>query len=319
MTRFVIRRVLQAIPTLFGIMLLSFLLMRLSPADPVRLIAGDNPDVAASDRDQLREALGLNRPLPVQFLEFTWDALRFDFGTSFYYHKPAIALIGERLPNSIQLAVVGTVVSLVIAIPLGMLAALYRARAPDHGIRVLSVVAQSVPDFFLGLLFIMILGVQLRWFPIGSMNVIGETCTFCYDRAIHMVGPVLLYINGALAVYPRFLRTEMLEILAQDYVRTARAKGLRERVVIGVHAFRNSLIPMVTLLGPIITIFFSGSLIIEILFTWPGIGRLLFESAVSKDFPVVQAAVVISGELLLVGYIMRDVAYAWVDPRIKVS
>lgn len=319
MTRFIIRRLLQAIPTLFGIMLLSFLLMRLSPADPVRLIVGDNPDVAQRDREELREALGLNRPLPIQFGDYVWHAIRFDFGTSFYYHRPATQLIGERLPNSIQLAVVGTAVALLIGIPLGMIAALYRARVPDHGIRVLSVIAQAVPDFFLGLLFIMILGVQLRWFPIGSMNTIGETCTLCWDRAIHMVGPVVLWANGGIAVYPRFLRTEMLEILAQDYIRTARAKGLRERIVIGVHALRNSLIPMVTLLGPIITIFFSGSLIIEVLFTWPGIGRLLFESAVSKDFPVVQASVVIGGELLLLGYIMRDIAYAWVDPRIKVS
>lgn len=300
-------------------MLLTFLLMHLSPADPVRLIAGDNPDIAASDREQLRESLGLNRPLPVQFADYVWDVARFDFGDSFYYHRPAIELIAERLPNSIQLAVVGTVVSLVIAIPLGMIAAFYRGRAPDHGIRVLTVVAQSVPDFFLGLLFIMILAVQLRWFPIGSMNSVGETCTLCWDRASRLVGPTLLYINGALAVYPRFLRTEMLEILAQDYVRTARAKGLRERAVVGVHALRNSLIPMVTLLGPIITIFFSGSLIIEVLFTWPGIGRLLFDSAVSKDFPVVTAAVLIGAELLLVGYIMRDIAYALVDPRIKMS
>lgn len=319
MTRFVVRRLLQAIPTLFGIMLLSFLLMRFSPADPVTLMIGQDPNITQEDRERLREALGLNRPLPVQFGEFVWDALRFDFGKSFYYHRPAMDLILERIPNSLQLAVAGTIAALVIGIPMGMLAALYRGRAADHTIRITSVVAAAVPDFFLGLLFILFLGVQLRWFPIGSMNAIGETCSFCWDRIHHMIGPVLLYANGGIAVYPRYLRTEMLEILAQDYVRTARAKGLRERVVIGLHAFRNSLIPIVTLFGGILTIVLSGSVIIEQIFTWPGLGRLLFEAATAKDYPVVQAAVVIGGELLLLSYILRDIAYAWVDPRVRVS
>lgn len=319
MTRFIARRLLQAIPTLFGIMLLSFLLMRFSPADPVTLMVGQDPNVTAEDYERLREALGLNRPLPVQFGEFVWDALRFDFGKSFYYHRPAMDLILERMPNSLQLAVAGTVVALAVGIPMGILAALYRGRAADHTVRIASVVSAAVPDFFLGLLFILFLGVQLRWFPIGSMNTIGENCSFCWDRIHHMIGPVLLYANGGIAVYPRYLRTEMLEILAQDYVRTARAKGLNERVVIGLHAFRNSLIPIVTLFGGILTIVLSGSVIIEQIFTWPGLGRLLFEAATAKDYPVVQAAVVIGGELLLLSYILRDIAYAWVDPRVRVS
>lgn len=318
MTRFIIRRLLQAIPTLFGIMLLSFLLMRLSPADPITLELGQNPDITLEDRARLYAELGLDRPLPVQFADFVWDAVRFDFGKSFRYHRPAIEMIAERLPNSLQLAAAGTFVALLIGVPLGMFAALYRGRPADHSIRVLSVVAAAVPDFFLGLIIVMVLGVGLRILPIGSMNTIGENCTFCWDRLWHMIGPVILYANGGIAVYPRFLRTEMLEILAQDYIRTARAKGLRERMVIGLHAFRNALIPIVTLFGGILTILLSGSVIVEQIFTWPGLGRLVFEAANAKDYPLVEATVVIGGELLLLSYILRDIAYAWVDPRIRV-
>jgi peptide/nickel transport system permease protein len=319
MGRFVARRLIQAIPTLFGIMLVTFLLTRLSPTDPVQLMLAGQTDLTSGDRDALRESLGVNAPLPVQFANWVWDVLRLDFGNSFYYHRPAIQLIGERIPNSLQLAVAGTIVALALGVPLGILAALFRGRAIDHGIRVSSVLASAVPDFFLGLLFVLFLGVQLRWFPIGSMNVVGETCGLCFDRAWHMVGPVLLYANGGLALYPRYLRTEMLEILAQDYVRTARSKGLREKAVVVGHALRNALIPVVTLFGGILTIVLSGSVIIEQIFTWPGLGRLLFEAASSKDYPVVQASVVIGGFLLVASYILRDIAYAWVDPRIKVG
>ncbi|HEY6203561.1 MAG TPA: ABC transporter permease [Candidatus Limnocylindria bacterium] len=318
MSRFILRRLVQAVPTLFGIMLLTFLLTRLSPADPVDFIIGGSTDVTAEQREEIRESYGLNRPLPVQFVDWAWDMMRLDFGKSFYSHRPAIQLIAERIPNSLQLAVVGFVVALTIGIPLGVVAALARGSPADHGIRVLSVVLNAVPDFFLGLLFVLILGVQLRWFPIGSMNTIGTDCTLCWDRAWHMVGPVLLYANGGIATYPRYLRTEMLEILGQDFVRTARSKGLRERWVVLRHVLRNALIPIVSLFGGILTIVIGGSVVVEQIFTWPGLGRLLFEAANNKDYPVVQAAVIIGSVLLLASYILRDIAYAWVDPRIKV-
>lgn len=318
MGRFIARRLVQAIPTLFGIMLLTFLLTRLSPADPLDFIVGGVSDITAEDRDRLRASLGLDKPLPLQFVEFVFDVLRFDFGTSFYYKRPAIEMIAERIPNSLQLAVAGTLLAVAIGVPLGIVAAISRGSKADHGIRVLSVTLQAVPDFFLGLLFVLVLGVQLRWFPIGSMNVIGEDCGLCFDRLYHMVGPVLLYANGGIAIFPRYLRTEVLEILGQDYVRTARAKGLRERLVIVRHVLRNALIPVVTLFGGILTIVIGGSVVVEQIFTWPGIGRLLFEAALQKDYPLVQASVVIGALLLLCSYILRDIAYAWVDPRIKV-
>ncbi len=316
MGRFIVRRLIQAIPTLFGIMLLTFLLTRLSPADPVDLMVGGVVDIRASDRDALRETLGLNRPLPVQFADWLGHAAQLDFGKSFYYHRPAIELIGERIPNSLQLSVAALLLSLLVGVPLGVIAALNRGRAVDHAIRLVSVVGHAVPAFWFGLLFVLILGVQLRWFPIGSMNALGREGDLI-DRLWHMVGPVLTLALAGIANYPRFLRTEVLEILGQDYVRTARSKGLREKAVVRAHVLRNAFIPVVTLLGGILTIIIGGSVVVEQIFTWPGLGRLLFEAALNKDYPVVQAAVVIASTLLLLSFVLRDIAYAWVDPRIK--
>lgn len=318
MGRFILRRLVQAIPTMFGIMVISFILLRVSPADPVKLMVPGDTELTEEDRQGLREALGLTKPLPVQFVEFTWQAVRLDFGNSFYYNRPARDMIFERIPNSLQPAILGLILGVVIGMPLGFVAALNRGRRSDHAIRVSSVVLNSTPDFFLGLLFVLILAVQLRWFPIGSMNVVGIDCTVCFDRFWHLIGPVLLYANGSIAFYPRLLRTQVLEELGSDYVRTARAKGIRERIVMSTHVLRNALIPVVTNFGGILTILFAGSVIVERIFNWPGLGRLFFDAAVGKDFPIVQAGIVMSSGLLLVSFIMRDITYALVDPRIKV-
>src|SRR5438132_1469504 len=217
MGRFIARRLVQAVPTLFGILLLTFLLSRLSPADPVKLMVAGNFDITPEDRAVLYHDLGLDDPLPIQFVHFLGDVARLNFGNSFYYHRPVITLS----------------------------------------------------------------------------------------------------LTG-IAAYPRYLRTEVLEIIRQDYVRTAQSKGLRDRSIAVGHVLRNSLIPVVTLLGGILTIILGGSVVIERVFNWPGLGRLLFDGLVNKDYPMVQASVIIGALLLLVSYILRDIAYAWVDPRIKV-
>lgn len=318
MGRFILRRLAQAVPTLFGIMLISFILLRVSPADPVKLMVPGNTEITEADREQLRHAFGLDKPLPLQFVDFTWQALRLDFGRSFYYNRPARDLIFERIPNSIQPIVLSLVLALAVGIPLGFVAALNRGRPPDHVIRLISVVLHSVPTFFLGLLFVLFIAVQLRWLPIGSMNTVGVDCTFCTDRLVHLVGPTLLYAFGGIAFWPRLIRTEVLEILGQDYVRTARSKGLKERAVMYGHVLRNAMLPVVTSFGGILTIIFAGNVILEVVFNWPGLGRLFFDSAVSKDFPIVEAGIVMGSGLLLLSYVLRDITYAFVDPRIKV-
>jgi peptide/nickel transport system permease protein len=316
--RFIARRLLQAIPTLFGIMLISFILLRVSPADPVKLMVPSDAELTEQDRENLREALGLNKPLPVQFLDFVTQSATLDFGKSFYYHRPARDMIFERVPNSIQPVLLGLLVGVLVGIPLGFISALNRGRRSDHAIRVSSTLLNATPDFFLGLLFVLFLAIQLKWFPIGSMNVVGEDCVLCWDRVWHLVGPVLLYANGGIAFYPRLIRTEVLEVLSQDFVRTARSKGLRERVVMSGHVLRNALIPVVTNFGGILTIIFAGNVIVERVFNWPGLGRLFFDALTQKDYPIIQASLVMGAGLLLISYIMRDITYALVDPRIKV-
>ena len=318
MGRFIARRLVQAIPTLFGVLLITFLLSRLSPADPVKLMLAGNSEVTVEDRQQLMNALGLNDPLPLQFAKWLWQLAHGDFGQSIYYHRPALDLILERIPNSLQLSLLALLVTIAIGVPLGVIAALRRGHIEDHAIRVVSVIGHAVPSFWLGLIFVLTFAVQNRWFPIGSMNVVGEDCTLCWDRAWHIIGPVLVLSIAGIANLPRILRTEVLEVISQDYVRTARSKGLKENVVVAVHVLRNALIPVVTSFGGILVIFIGGSLIIERVFNWPGLGRLTFEAAVSKDYPVVQAGVVISSILLILSYLLRDITYAWVDPRIKI-
>ncbi|MDP9246213.1 MAG: ABC transporter permease [Chloroflexota bacterium] len=316
MTRFVVRRLLQAIPTVFGILVLTFALTRLSPTDPISIMFAARPEVTPEARAVIRQAYGLDDPIPVQFVKWTGQMVTLDLGTSIFYHRPVLELILERLPNTLQLSLAGLAVSVVIGMPLGVVAAFYRGRLPDHAIRILSVLLNSVPDFFLGLLLILFLAIQLRWIPPGSMNAVGEYCTFCWDRGWHLLGPVTLAAAGGIAALPRFVRTEVLEVLGQDYVRTARGKGLRERSIVVRHVLRNALIPVITIFGGVLAILVSGSVIIEVVFNWPGLGRLIFDAANSKDYPIVQAGVLLASVLLVISYILRDLAYAWVDPRI---
>jgi len=318
MGRFIARRLVQAIPTLFGIMLITFALTRLSPSDPVQLMVAGNFDITAEDKAVLRHNLGLDDPIPVQFGRWLVQAAKGDLGNSFYYHRPVTQLIWERIPNTMQYTIPSLILAVVIGAPLGFVAARLRGRLPDQAIRVLSVVLHSLPEFFVALLVVLILAVQLRILPIGSMNTVGISCALCGDRFWHLIGPVLVSALSGIAFYPRLMRTEVLEILGQDYVRTARSKGLREKVVLAVHVLRNALIPVVTIFGGLLAIVLSSSLVIEQVFNWPGLGRLLFEGALNKDYPLVQAVTIIGGVLLLVSYILRDITYAWVDPRIKV-
>jgi len=316
MGRFVLRRLLQAVPTVFGILVLTFILTRLSPSDPLDFLIGGVSDMTPEQREALRETLGLNQPLPLQFVDWLGHAIRLDFGKSYFYQRPAAQLIFERIPNSLQLSLAALVLSLVVGVPLGVLAALKRGGKVDHAIRLFSVLGHAIPAFWFGLLVVLIAGVQFRVLPIGSMNTLGREGDLI-DRLWHLVGPVLTLALAGIANYPRYLRTEVLEILGQDYVRTARSKGLREPMVIVGHVVKNALLPIVTLLGGLLTLFISGAVVIEQVFTWPGLGRLLFEATLQKDYPVVQASVLAASGLLVLSYILRDIAYAWVDPRIR--
>ena len=316
MGRFVARRVLQAIPTFFGITLLSFTILRLAPGDPVLILFGGG-NLRAEEVAALRSAYGLDQPIPIQYVRWLGHVLTGDFGQSFLYKRPVVEMIQASLPNTLMLAGLALLMTIVIGVPLGVIAARYRGSWIDQVIRVLGVAGHAIPAFWFGLLFILILSVQFRLFPVGGMLTVGKDPLDLPDRISHLIGPVLTLSLAGIANYSRYMRAETLEVLSQDYVRTARAKGLQENLVLFVHTLRNALLPLVTAVGTQIAFLVSGAVVIEQVFAWPGMGRMTFDAARSKDYPIVMAVVVISSTILLVSYILRDVAYGLVDPRVR--
>ena len=318
MRTFILKRLVFAIPTMLGISIITFVIVRLAPGDPIRLFTfgsrATNEDIEA-----LRHLYGLDQPLPIQYIDWLWKALHLDFGQSFIYHQDAAQLFFQYIPNTLQLAVVALALQLLIGVPLGVIAALKRGKWMDGAIRVFGVAGHAVPAFWLGLVLILFFSVQLRLLPTGGILTVGKDPWDILDRVKHMLMPAIVLSLTGIANYSRLLRTETLEVLSQDFVRTAHAKGLHERTVMFVHALRNALIPVVTALGGILAALIGGALVIEQVFSWPGIGRFTFAAAIAKDYPVIQAGVMISALLLVVSYILRDIAYAVVDPRISVK
>ena len=317
MTRFVVRRLIQAGLTLLGITVLTFTLVRLAPGDPVSLMLAGSAEMTASDIAAIRAAYGVDESIPRQYLRWLGRVLSGDLGHSLLYKRPVAQMIGATLPNTLQLSGCALLVALLVGVPLGLMAALRRGSLADQAIRVLSVAGHAIPPFWLGLLVILTLGVQLRLLPIGGMLTIGASDWDVADRLAHLVGPVLTLSLAGIANYTRYLRTEVLDVLAQDYVRTAEAKGLPARTVTFGHVLRNALLPVVTALGGVLATLVSGSLVVEQVFAWPGMGRLTFEAARAKDYPVIMGVVVLSSGLLLLSYLLRDLVYGVVDPRVS--
>ena len=316
----VLRRLLYAIPTLIGISMIVFAISRLAPGDPVELYTFGNPDVTQEDLARLKASFGLDKPIPLQYVDWVTKAIRLDFGLSIIYpSQPAAKLIIDRIPNSMQLAIAALLLQLTIGVPLGIIAALNRGKIIDQVTRFFSTIGQAVPDFWMGLVLIIVFAVQLRLLPSQGMLTIGKDQWDIADRLKHLIMPAMVLAFGGIALFARLLRTETLEVIRQDYIRTAEAKGLSQKAVITGHALRNALIPMVTALGGILAFIIGGTLVIEQVFTWPGVGQLTFQSAVAKDYPVVMAGVMISSTLLVLSFLLRDILYAAVDPRIKVS
>jgi len=316
---FIIRRVLYAIPTLIGISIITFLIARLSPGDPVRLFTFGIRDFTQEDYLRLLHAYGLDKPIPLQYVDWITKALQGNFGESLIYHRESFSMVMERVPNTLMLAVTALLLQLVIGVPLGVLAAFKRGKWVDGAIRIFGVVGHAVPAFWLGLILIIVFAVQLRWLPSIGVLTVGHDQWDILDRLKHLILPSFVLALTGIANYSRILRTETLDVLAQDFVRTAHAKGLRERTVIFTHALRNALIPVVTALGGILAALVGGALVIEQVFSWPGVGQFTFQAAIAKDYPIVQAGVMFTSTILVISYLLRDLTYAIVDPRIKVG
>ncbi|MCC7372785.1 MAG: ABC transporter permease [Chloroflexi bacterium] len=316
MTRFIVRRLIQAALTLVGVTMLTFALVRLAPGDPVSLMLAGSGDLSAEDIAALRAAYGVDEPIPQQYVRWVGRVAQGDLGSSLLSKRPVGQMIASALPNTLQLSLAALAVALLVGVPLGVTAALRRGTWVDQVIRVLSVGGHAVPPFWLGLLFILTLSVQLRLFPVGGMLSVGAGEWDVGDRLLHLVGPVLTLSLAGIANYTRYLRTEVLDVLAQDHVRTARSKGLPDGGVVWRHVLRNALTPVITALGGVLAAMVSGALVVEQVFAWPGMGRLAFEAARGKDYPVIMGVVLLTSALLLVSYLLRDILYSVADPRV---
>lgn len=303
MTRYVIGRLIQAIPTLIGVSIIAFIAMR-ALGDPAILVLGEaaTPEAIA----QYRHEQGLDQPLHVQYINFVGKALGGDLGYSYRYRSPVFPLLMERLPATLTLGLSALSLAILIGVPAGTFAALRRGRRSDAIIRAFALVGQAIPGFFLGLLLIIIFAVQLRWLPTGGSG----------DWK-HLVMPAVSLGVMLMAIIVRFTRSSLLDALRQYYLRTARSKGLAERIVITRHAFRNVLIPLVTVIALQTSVIFSGAVVTETIFGWPGVGRLAVEAVQGRDFPLIQAIVLfISGSVVLVNLCV-DISYAFLDPRVR--
>lgn len=312
MGAYVARRALQAVGVLFGVSILVFAIMHLVPGDPVRLALGTRFDQGTYDA--LRERAGLDQPLIVQYFDWIGGVLTGDLGVSFRSGRPVTELILERLPATLSLAGGAIVVALVIAIPLGIVSAIRQGSALDYVATTFSQAGISIPDFWMGILFILLFSLQLDLLPpSGYVGLL----TNPWEWFLHLIMPAITVGVVSGSILTRFVRSSMLEALGEDYTRTARSKGLRERLVVRRHALANALIPVVTITGLQLAYLLSGVVVVEQVFAWPGLGLLALNAVLARDYPVLQGAVLLFAAFFLLVNLAVDLLYAFLDPRIR--
>jgi peptide/nickel transport system permease protein len=329
------------VPTLFGITLISFLLMLATPGDPIALITFRSTDLTAEDLERTRRQLGLDQPALTQYAVWligndwtmidvdgdgTGDIagtrrglLRGDLGNSIQQRRPVMDLLVERVPATLQLTVPALLLGYLVGVPLGIAASISKRVWVDQAARLVSVLGIALPSFWLALILIIIFGVSLKWLPISGMRDLNNPNASALDNLRYMIMPVTVLSMGTIATISRFTRTKMLEVMGEDYIRTARAKGLNQRTIWWRHAFRNALLPIVTFLGPALGFLLGGAVIIETIFSWPGMGRLITNAMFARDYPVVMGSVIFSAVLYIFGLLVSDILYSVVDPRIRLK
>ena len=317
MGRYIVRRLIIAIPTLIAISFVVYIILALAPIDPLSSFGAD-PRVPPEVRERIRESLGLNDPWPVRYVKWLGGLLTGNFGYSFMSHSPVIELIQQRLPNTLAVVGVAYLVGLIIGVPTGMIAAVRRNSIVDHGISTITYAGFSVPTFFTGLLLIIIFAVKLHWLPfIYNSNLKITDLASLGEQLRQSIMPIAVLGLFDAAIFTRYIRSEMLEHLPLDYVRTARSKGIHERTVVVRHVLRNSLIPVITLVALGIPGVFGGAIVTEQIFHVPGIGELLVRSILLGDTPVVTAVLFIFAVLVILFNLIADVLYGVLDPRIR--
>jgi peptide/nickel transport system permease protein len=322
MTRYLIRRLLESVPLLFLITVAVFVVLQMLPAGPLSVYEND-PALTNEDLQRLEERFGLNEPLPVRYVRWLGAIVQGDLGYSLVTQQPVSTMIGDRLVNTLYLMGTAFLVTLIIALPIGVISAVRQYSWLDHLSTTFSFVGFSVPTFWSGLMLIILFSVKLReWglpaLPASGMTTLGADGGLT-DRLSHLVLPVAVLAMFNSAHYSRFVRSSMLEVVHQDFVRTARSKGLSDSTVLWRHALRNAALPVVTVIALDLPMLFSGAIVTESIFAWPGMGRLFLDSAFRFDYAVLMGVVTITAGLVIASNLLADLLYAWLDPRIRLT
>jgi peptide/nickel transport system permease protein len=318
--RYIVKRILASIPLLFGLLSATFVVIHLAPGDPTTLYLQSDTDPQYAER--LRHAYGLDAPLPVQYVRWMESVVTGDFGFSFGKHAPVAEILADAVPRTLLLTVAALVFNFAVGVALGVFSALRRGTRLDRFVNIASLFVYSMPEFWLGLMLILWLALALPIFPVsGLQSPLADDLPFlrhAWDVAQHLVLPVFVLGIASAAATARYMRGSLLDVVHQEYVRTARAKGLTEFTVIGKHALRNALLPIVTLFGLSLPFLLGGAVIVETVFGIPGMGKLTVDAIFTRDYPVIIATTLVSGVMVVLGNLLSDVLYAVVDPRIRV-
>jgi peptide/nickel transport system permease protein len=304
--RYLLGRLLSTVPVVFGVITIVFLFLRLVPGDPVEMMLGE--DARAADREALRTSLGLDQPLPIQFADYLTGLVQGDLGQSYYFREPVLETLSARYPATLELTLAGLIVGLLVAFPIGILAAVNKDRLLDRASMVLAFVGVAMPTFWLGPLLITYFSIELDWLPVSGREGLDS-----------LILPAVTLGLGLAALSSRMVRATLAENLREDFVRTARAKGVKERLVVGKHALRNALLPVVTIIGLQFGALLSGAVITETIFSWPGVGRLLITAIQTRDYPLVQGGVLLISLTYVFVNLGTDILYALLDPRIRLE
>jgi len=314
MFQYIIRRLLIAIPVLLGVTIFGFFIINLAPGDPVEMQI--NPYATETDIEIRKEALGINDPIYIQYFRWLGSLIKGDFGYSFSTYEPVSQMILERIGPTMMLMGTALIIAYLIAIPIGILSATKQYSWIDYLTTSFSFLGVSIPNFFLGLGFIYIFSISFNILPTGGMNTLGSDGGFI-DTLKHLILPALVLATGICGNMVRYVRSSMLEVFGQDYLRTARAKGLKEVFVVNKHAFRNALLPIITVIGMDISLLIGGAVVTEQIFQWPGLGQLTIQSIGSRDYPTLMAINVLAALSVLFSNLIADILYSVADPRIK--
>ena len=306
MINYIFSRIVSAMIVILGVVFIVFMLIHLVPGDPVEVMLGES--ATAVDREALRSALGLDQPLWQQFVHYINGLLHFDLGSSLHSKKPIAEMIASRIVPTVELGLAALLVAFVIAFPLGILAALKKDHLADAGAMSFSLLGVSIPNFLMGPLLILFFSIALGWLPVSGRNGLDS-----------LVLPALTLGMALAAILSRMIRASLLEVLNEDYIRTAKAKGLSHFRIIGVHALRNAMLPVITLIGLQIGALLAGAVITEIVFSWPGLGQLTIESIQKRDYPVVQACILLISTTYVVINTLTDIIYGLLNPRIRLA